>query len=73
MQNQNSRAAGTALLRSCFRLLFLTVFFLLLENNTLFAQSKGVTLSGKIQDAQTKAVLPYVNIVLKTEADSAFG
>ncbi|MFN8348438.1 MAG: outer membrane beta-barrel family protein [Spirosomataceae bacterium] len=72
MQNQNSRVVDTALLKNGFRLLLLTFLLLLLENDTLYAQNKGVTLSGKIQDAQTKAVLPYVNILLKTESDSAF-
>ena len=40
--------------------------------NVLFAQSKGAALSGKIQDAQSKAALPYVNVVLKTDSDSSF-
>jgi outer membrane receptor protein involved in Fe transport len=72
MQNQNTKLAGTAISKNYFSLLLIAIFFLLFENTTLFAQSKGVTLSGKIQDAQTKAILPYVNIVLKTEADSVF-
>ena len=40
-----------------------------------FAQSPiggGVTLSGKVQDAQTKAPLAFLSVVLKTEKDSAF-
>ena len=32
----------------------------------------GVTLSGAVQDAQTKAPLAFLSIVLKTEKDSAF-
>lgn len=32
----------------------------------------GVTLSGFINDKNTKSVLPFVNVVLKTEKDSSF-
>ncbi len=32
----------------------------------------SVTISGIIKDKNTKSVLPYVNVVLKTEKDSAF-
>lgn len=32
----------------------------------------GITLSGKVQDAQTKAPLAFLSVVLKTEKDSAF-
>ena len=32
----------------------------------------GVTLSGKVQDAQTRAALPYLSVQLLTEKDSAF-
>ncbi|MEO5590114.1 MAG: TonB-dependent receptor, partial [Gemmatimonadaceae bacterium] len=32
----------------------------------------GVTLSGKVQDAATKAALPYLSLQLQTERDSAF-
>ncbi len=32
----------------------------------------GVTASGIVKDKNTKAVLPFVNVVLKTEKDSAF-
>ncbi len=38
----------------------------------LLAQSKGVALSGKIQDNTQKTALSYVNIVLKTAKDSSF-
>ena len=38
----------------------------------LFAQSKGVTLSGKIQENTQKTALAYVNIVLKKAKDSVF-
>jgi outer membrane receptor protein involved in Fe transport len=46
-------------------LTFLTPFF-------LFAQTKGVTISGKIQDNVLKTGLAYVNIVLKKAKDSTF-
>ncbi|MEI6312791.1 MAG: TonB-dependent receptor [Bacteroidota bacterium] len=36
------------------------------------AQSKSVSISGTIKDKNTKSVLPYVNIILKTEKDSLF-
>ncbi|MEY4957615.1 MAG: hypothetical protein RL409_1872 [Gemmatimonadota bacterium] len=32
----------------------------------------GVTLSGKVQDAETKAALPCLTLQLQTERDSAF-
>ena len=34
--------------------------------------TNGVTLFGKLQDAETKAVLPYLSLQLLTEKDSAF-
>ena len=37
-----------------------------------FAQNKGVTISGLIKDKVNKTTLSYVNVVLKTEKDSAF-
>lgn len=42
--------------------------------STLLAQAptNGVTLFGKVQDAQTKAALPYLSLQLQTEKDSAF-
>ncbi len=36
------------------------------------APAAGVTLSGKVQDAQTKAALPFLTLQLQTEKDSAF-
>lgn len=36
------------------------------------AAGSGVTLSGKIQDAQSRAPLPYVTLQLQAETDSAF-
>ena len=40
--------------------------------STVHAQAGGVTLSGKVQDAQTRAAIPYLNLQLQTESDSAF-
>ncbi|MDZ4667031.1 MAG: TonB-dependent receptor [bacterium] len=37
-----------------------------------FGQNKSITLSGLIKDKAGKSALSYVNIVLKTEKDSAF-
>jgi outer membrane receptor protein involved in Fe transport len=36
------------------------------------ASPNGVTLSGKVQDAQTKAALPFLTLQLLTEKDSVF-
>src|SRR5215208_4049747 len=54
------------------RFLISLVLLLGLES-TLRAQTGtgGVTLFGKIQDAQTRAALPYLPIQLQTEKDSA--
>ena len=51
-------------------LLFSLVF---LAQLPILAQSKGVvTLSGKIQESLKKEPIPYVNVVLKKEADKTF-
>ena len=41
---------------------------------TVLAQTptSGVTLFGKVQDAQTRAALPYLPLQLQTEKDGAF-
>ncbi len=61
-----------AMMNTKFLSLFLplSVFFA----TTVLAQTtgSGVTLYGKMQDAQTKTALPYLSLVLKTEKDSAF-
>jgi hypothetical protein len=36
------------------------------------AATSGVTLFGRVQDAQTRAALPYLSLQLQTERDSAF-
>jgi len=42
--------------------------------SSLFAQSpaSGVTVFGRVQDAQTKAPLPFLTVQLRTEKDSTF-
>jgi len=51
----------------------LTIKVLLLFSISVsFAQTSSVTISGIVKDKTDKSVLPFVNIVLKTEKDSAF-
>lgn len=49
-------------------------FFLLLITVNLagFAQVKSVTVSGVLTDKKSTEALPFVNVVIKTETDSAF-
>ncbi len=55
------------------RIKIIVVFsFILFAGSTLQAQISTVTLSGLIKSKANKNVLPFVNIVLKTEKDSAF-
>lgn len=46
--------------------------FLLLSVSASFAQTKVVSVSGTIKDKTAKTVLPFVNVVLKTEKDTVF-
>lgn len=48
------------------------VIYMLLGQTLLFAQQSTVTVSGVVKDKASQAALPYVNIILKHEADSAF-
>jgi outer membrane receptor protein involved in Fe transport len=41
-------------------------------SNLLAQTPSGVTVFGRVQDAQTKAALPFLTVQLKTEKDSAF-
>lgn len=52
----------------------LSLVFSLCVASTVLAQTptNGVTLFGKVQDAQTRAALPYLALQLQTEKDSAF-
>ena len=45
---------------------------LLCSISNAFAQYKTVAISGTIKDKTAKAVLPFVNVILKTEMDTAF-
>ncbi|MBC5842586.1 TonB-dependent receptor [Flavobacterium sp. F-380] len=49
----------------------LTLLLQLVLVSAIHAQ-KSVTISGVIKDRKTQIVLPYVNVVLKTEKDAAF-
>ena len=48
------------------------ILLLALSLSNVFAQSGLVTVSGMLKDKTTKVHLSYVNVVLKTEIDSAF-
>ncbi|MFD1257175.1 TonB-dependent receptor domain-containing protein [Mucilaginibacter terrae] len=50
----------------------LYILLLLSATVTLKAQNTKVTLSGQVTEGSTKAALPFANIVLKTQKDSAF-
>ncbi len=41
-------------------------------NGHLFAQNKTVAISGTVKDKTAKTVLPFVNVILKTEKDTIF-
>lgn len=49
-------------------------FFILLVANPLLSlgQTSLVTVSGAVNEQKTKAAMPYVNVILKTEKDSVF-
>ena len=49
----------------------LVIFISFLTHHS-FGQNKGITISGLIKDHADLSTLSYVNIVLKTEKDSAF-
>ncbi|AXE21993.1 TonB-dependent receptor (plasmid) [Runella rosea] len=46
--------------------------FLLMSQTSLFAQYTAVTVSGIVKDYQTKAVIPFVNVIIKNAQDSSF-
>ena len=48
----------------------IALFFTFLCNFRATAQT--ITVSGTVSEQATKAALPYVNVILKTENDSAF-
>ena len=53
------------------KLISIVILVTFLTSNA-FSQNKGVTISGLIKDKANKSALSYVNVVLKTEKDSAF-
>jgi outer membrane receptor protein involved in Fe transport len=53
------------------KLISIVILVAFLTSNA-FSQNKGVTISGLIKDKANKSALSYVNVVLKTEKDSAF-
>ena len=55
--------------RSSFLLVLLPLW---VSSRTLAQTPGGVTLSGKVQDAETRAALPFLALQLLTEKDSAF-
>jgi outer membrane receptor protein involved in Fe transport len=55
----------------CSKLITIVILVTLLTSNA-FSQNNGVTISGLIKDKANKIALSYVNVVLKTEKDSAF-
>ena len=48
------------------------LFFFSIAISVVFGQYKSVTVSGQFKDQKTKETLAYINVVLKTEKDSAF-
>lgn len=59
----------TSLISLKFTLWFM---FLLTIQAPLFAQYSAVNVSGVVKDNQTKAVIPFVNVILKNAQDSTF-
>ncbi|MBK9718630.1 MAG: TonB-dependent receptor [Saprospiraceae bacterium] len=55
-----------------YKITILIISFVTLSISNSFAQNKTVTVSGTVKDKTAKAVLPFVNIILKTEKDTAF-
>nr|WP_229599619.1 outer membrane beta-barrel family protein [Runella rosea] len=43
-----------------------------MSQTSLFAQYTAVTVSGIVKDYQTKAVIPFVNVIIKNAQDSSF-
>jgi len=53
------------------RLASLLLLALLLPPHRLLGQAVAVTISGRVQDAQSKAAIPFLVVQLRTERDSA--
>lgn len=58
--------------KSVLREALLTKAFLVLSLFVSFGQVNSVTVSGIVKNKKDKSVLPFVNVVLKTETDSTF-
>lgn len=54
------------------KIFILIISFVTLSISNSFAQNKTVTVSGTVKDKTAKAVLPFVNVILKTEKDTVF-
>ena len=66
---RNIRKENLGLMKINFLLSLISVAYF---TTASYAQTSGVSISGLLKNKSDKAVLPYVNIVLKTEKDSAF-
>ena len=62
----------TMLRMLAFVLLYLLFWLTLAPTLRAQAVTGGVTLFGKVQDAQTRAALPYLTVQLLAEKDSTF-
>ncbi|MBO9684809.1 MAG: carboxypeptidase-like regulatory domain-containing protein, partial [Flavisolibacter sp.] len=51
---------------------FLSLCLVAFLSTVSYTQTTGVSISGLIKNKTDKTILPFVNIVLKTEKDSAF-
>lgn len=60
------------MIKSILRKLLFAKALLLFFSIASLAQSNSITVSGIVKDKKDKSVLPFVNVVLKTETDSAF-
>lgn len=54
------------------RNIFFVVALYVCAATTSFAQTKTITVSGIVKDKTSQAALPFVNVILKAEADSTF-
>ena len=47
-------------------------YFATMLPHSVSAQTSSITVSGVVNDQKTSTPLPYVNVILKTEQDTAF-
>ncbi len=50
----------------------ISLLFFVVVSSQVAAQIKSVTISGQVKDQTTNETLPYVNVVIKADKDSAF-